>query len=47
MSKIIANARLMIFPAMHGAYIGAAEVPDGGSKLHELTVAVVEDFLNK
>jgi pimeloyl-ACP methyl ester carboxylesterase len=47
MSKLIANARLMIFPAMHGAYIGAAEVPDAGSKAHELTVAVVEDFLNK
>jgi pimeloyl-ACP methyl ester carboxylesterase len=47
MSKIIPNARLMILPAMHGAYIGAAEVPDAGSKLHELTVAVVEYFLNK
>jgi pimeloyl-ACP methyl ester carboxylesterase len=47
MSKLIPNARLMILPAMHGAYIGASEVPDAGGKLHELTVAVVEDFLNK
>jgi pimeloyl-ACP methyl ester carboxylesterase len=47
MSKIIPNARLMIFPAMHGGYIGTAEVPDVGNKLHALTVAVVEDFLNK
>ncbi|HET6993813.1 MAG TPA: alpha/beta hydrolase [Chitinophagaceae bacterium] len=47
MSKLIPNARLMIFPAMHGAYMGAAEVPDAGSKIHELTVTVVEDFLNK
>jgi pimeloyl-ACP methyl ester carboxylesterase len=45
MSKLIGNARLMILPAMHGAYIGAAEVPDAGSKAHELTVAVIEEFL--
>ncbi len=47
MSKLIKDARLMVLPGMHGSYIGAAEVPDAGIKMHEMTVAIIEDFLNK
>lgn len=47
MSKLIANSRLMIFPASHGSYMGVAESPDPGSKMIEMTVAIIEDFLNK
>jgi pimeloyl-ACP methyl ester carboxylesterase len=47
MSGLIANSRLMVLPSMHGSYIGAAEVPDAGSKMIEMTAGVIEDFLNK
>jgi hypothetical protein len=47
MSRIIPNAELMILPGEHGAYLGeiCAAVP--GSKLPEMTVEVVEEFLDK
>jgi pimeloyl-ACP methyl ester carboxylesterase len=47
MSKVIPNAELMILPGEHGAYLGeiCAAVP--GSKLPEVTVEVVEEFLEK
>lgn len=47
MSKLIANSRLMVLPSMHGSYIGAAEVPDEGSKIIEMTIAIIDNFLNK
>lgn len=47
MSKLIPNAALMILPGAHGAYLGeiCAVVP--GSKLPEMTVEIVEEFLGK
>jgi pimeloyl-ACP methyl ester carboxylesterase len=48
MSKLIANSRLMILPAVHGSYIGAVDFssnPD--SKMIEMTVEIIRNFLNK
>jgi len=47
MSKVIPNAELMILPGVHGAYIGEICVAVPGSKLPEMTVEVVEEFLEK
>jgi pimeloyl-ACP methyl ester carboxylesterase len=47
MSKLIANSSLMILPAIHGSYMGAAESPVPESKLPEITVELIAEFLNK
>ena len=47
MSKLIADCRLMILPAEHGAYLGAVdfrENPDTG--IVNLTAQVIKNFLN-
>jgi pimeloyl-ACP methyl ester carboxylesterase len=46
MSKLIKNSRLLIVPATHGAYIGVAECPDPDTKILELTVGVIKQFLS-
>lgn len=45
MSKLIPGARLMILPAQHGAYIGVAESPSAGSEIIEMTIRIVNNFL--
>lgn len=45
MSKLIPDARLMILPAAHGAYIGAAESPAVDSNIIKMTVGVIKNFL--
>jgi pimeloyl-ACP methyl ester carboxylesterase len=47
MAGLIEGSRLVILPAAHGAYIGVAESPDPGSKLPEMTVQIVDEFLKK
>lgn len=47
MSRLIANYRLVILPAMHGSPIGVAESPNPEGKLLELTVDIIKNFLNK
>jgi len=47
MSQIIPGAQLMILPGSHGAFIGEVMTAKEGSKMPELTVAVVEEFLKK
>lgn len=47
MSKLIANSDLMILPAIHGSYMGVAESPVPESKLPEMTVEYIVEFLNK
>lgn len=47
MSSIIKNSRLMIFPAMHGEYIGVAEIPNPNNKMPGMTVGIIEEFLKK
>jgi len=45
MSKLISGSRLMLLPAEHGAYIGAAESQQAGSNIIEMTVGVIKNFL--
>jgi pimeloyl-ACP methyl ester carboxylesterase len=48
MSNLIQNAQLVILPGTHGSIIGSTEaVMKKGSKLPEITVNLVEDFLNE
>jgi pimeloyl-ACP methyl ester carboxylesterase len=47
MFRLLPNARLSILPGTHGAYIG--EVTTGGeySKIPDLGVSIIEEFLNE
>jgi len=45
MSKLIPNAQLMIVPGTHGSFIGEVCTAIKGSKMPELTVAAIEEFL--
>ena len=46
MSRVIPGANLIILPGTHGSFIGAAEAGTSkGSKLPEITAALVEEFL--
>lgn len=47
MAKIIPNTQLMILPGTHGSFIGEICSKDEGSKIHEMTVHMIEEFLNK
>lgn len=44
-TRLIAGARLAILPATHGSIIGEVGSIKNNSKLHELTVALVTEFL--
>lgn len=45
MSRVLPHGRLAILPGTHGSYIGEAITPDTGSKVPELFVAMVNEFL--
>ncbi len=47
MSRLIPNAELAIFPGIHGAFIGESITADPNSKLPEITVELIEEFLDK
>lgn len=47
MSQLIPNCRLMILPAMHGGYMGTAEVESEGRAIIDMTIAQVVKFLNE
>lgn len=47
MSRLIPHSRLMILPAEHGAYIGAAESPAAGEGIIALTTIVIDHFLKE
>lgn len=47
MSQLISNAQLMILPGIHGSYFGEICVAVAVSKLPEMTVALIEEFLDK
>ncbi len=49
MSQLIPGAHLIILPGTHGSFIGAMEAGtmEKGSKLLEITAALIEEFLNK
>lgn len=46
MMRLMPNARLAILPGGHGVYIGEMIMAKEGSKLPEMTVAIIEEFLN-
>jgi pimeloyl-ACP methyl ester carboxylesterase len=47
MSQLIPNAQLMIQPGTHGSFIGEVCSVVEGSKIPEMTVVAIEEFLNK
>jgi len=47
MSRLIANAKLVILPGLHGAMIGENLNPDVSDKTIGITAHLVETFLNK
>lgn len=47
MSQLIPNAQLMILPGTHGSFIGEVCSVEPGSKIPEMTVGIIEEFLNK
>jgi pimeloyl-ACP methyl ester carboxylesterase len=47
MSKLIPNAELIILPGMHGAFLGEVCTAVPGSRMPEMTVELVNEFLQK
>ena len=47
MMRLMPHANLSILPGLHGEYIGEATVSKEKSRVPELTVAMVEEFLDK
>ena len=47
MFRLMPNAKLSVLPGAHGEYIGEAEVAKKGSRMPELTVAMIEEFLDE
>jgi pimeloyl-ACP methyl ester carboxylesterase len=47
MFHIIPNARLMILPGVHGSFIGEVCTAEKESKIPELAVEIIEEFLDK
>jgi pimeloyl-ACP methyl ester carboxylesterase len=45
MFRLLPNAKLAILPGVHGAYIGEITVIKEGSKIVDLTVAMIEEFI--
>ena len=47
MSKLISGARLSVIPGTHGSFIGEAMTKEEGSKMPEITVSIIEEFLKQ
>jgi len=47
MSQLIPKSQLMILPGTHGSFIGEICSVEEGSKIPEMTVGIIEEFLNK
>jgi len=45
MHRLLSNSRLAILPGTHGSYMGEIMSPDASSRVPELFVAMVEEFL--
>ena len=45
MFHLLPHARLAILPGTHGSYLGELLAPDPGSKVPELFVTMVDEFL--
>jgi pimeloyl-ACP methyl ester carboxylesterase len=46
MSQLIAGAQLVVLPGTHGSFIGEVGMVKKGSRLPEISVALIEEFLN-
>jgi pimeloyl-ACP methyl ester carboxylesterase len=46
MSQLIAGAKLVVLPGTHGSFIGEVGMIKEGSRLPEISVALIEEFLN-
>jgi pimeloyl-ACP methyl ester carboxylesterase len=46
LTRLISGARLLILPAGHGDYIGEAVMTQSPTQLPELTVRLIDEFLN-
>ena len=47
MFRLLQHARLSILPGIHGAYIGEVTTGVEYSKIADLTVSIIEEFLNE
>lgn len=47
MSKIIPGARVCVLPGTHGSFIGEALTKEPGSKMPQMAVGIIEEFLDK
>jgi pimeloyl-ACP methyl ester carboxylesterase len=47
MSQLIPNAQLAILPGTHGSFIGEVCAVEEGSKMPEMTVGMIREFLDK
>jgi pimeloyl-ACP methyl ester carboxylesterase len=47
MTQLVKGATLAVLPGIHGSFIGEVCSMDKSSKLPEMTVALIEEFLNK
>ncbi|MBS1575993.1 MAG: alpha/beta hydrolase [Bacteroidetes bacterium] len=47
MAHVLPNAELMILPGTHGSFIGEIGTAIPGSKMPEMTVVAIEEFLSK
>lgn len=47
MFRLLPHARLSILPGKHGAYIGEVTTGMEGSRIPDLAVSIIEEFLNK
>jgi pimeloyl-ACP methyl ester carboxylesterase len=47
MSRLVPDSQLMIVPGNHGSFIGEICSVEEGSRIPEMTVTVIEEFLNK
>jgi pimeloyl-ACP methyl ester carboxylesterase len=47
MSKAIPGARVSILPGTHGSFIGEALTKEPGTKMPEIAVGIIEEFLNR
>lgn len=47
MSQLVQEATLVVLPGIHGSFIGEICTVEKNSKLPEITVALIETFLNK
>jgi pimeloyl-ACP methyl ester carboxylesterase len=45
MSRVMPHARLAILPGTHGSYLGEQAAQEPGSKIPELFVAMLNEFL--